>query len=256
MYAEKIIRDADLDDTEEGVRIGGRVLNNLRYADDTTLAAESESGLKVLLERVTSTSEKAGLYLNIKKTKVMSNTGMTTFRANNESIEVVKHFNFLGSMVEDDSGCCLELTKRLAMGRATMVGLTRIWKDRDLTKNTKAKLVKTLIFPIATYGCETWTLNKALHAKVAAFEIWCWRRMLRVPWTAKRTNASILEEIRPTMSLENIILNRKLSYFGHVIRGQGLESTVMLGMGNGQRNRGRPRKRWIDEVRESTGLGL
>ena len=256
LYAEEVMREADIDDTDIGIRVGGRVLNNLRYADDTTLAAETEDDLRALIERVTLSSEKAGLYLNIKKTKVMSNSSLSTFSANGEDIEVVKNFNLLGSMLSHDGSCEGELSRRLALGRASMAGLRKIWKDRDLMVATKLRLVEALVFPVATYGCETWTLTKAQKSKVRAFEQWCWRRLLRIPWTAKRTNESVVYEINPGNTLENKMMNQKLSYFGHVMRSHGLEKDVMLGMGNGSRSRGRPRRRWMDEIREVTGLGL
>lgn len=250
------MRSAGSEDAEEGIRMGGRILNNLRYADDTTLAAESELDLRSLIERVTLASEQAGLSLNIKKTKVLSNSGMTTFTANNENIEVVDHFVFLGSVIDEDSGCTRELTRRLALGRSAMIGLARIWKDRDLSVATKVRVVKALVFPVATYGCETWTLSKAQRARLEAFEMWCWRRMLRIPWTAKRTNVSVLAEVNSDTSLERTAMRMKLAYFGHVLRGQGLEASVMLGMGGGSRGRGRPKKRWLDEVKDVTGRSI
>jgi len=140
-----------------------------------------------------------------------------------------------------------EVIKRLALGRATMSGLERVCKDRGLSGYTKARLVKALVFPVATYGCETWTLGKAMKNKISAFEMWCWRRMLWIPWTAKRSNTSILGEIKEKMSLVHKVLKHKLTYFGHVVRSDGLEKTFMFG-------RGRPRRRWMDEVMETTGL--
>jgi len=161
LYAERVMREAGLEDSEVGVRVGGRVLNNLRYADDTTLAAETEEGLRKLIQDVTRASKKAGLHLNIKKTKVMSNAGITEFMVDGERIEVVKSFNLLGSIVEEEGTCRSELSRRLSLGRAAMTGLARIWKDRDLKITTKARLVRALVFPVAIYGCETWTLGKA-----------------------------------------------------------------------------------------------
>ena len=256
LYAERIMREAGLEESDIGVRVGGRVLNNLRYADDTTLISETEDGLKMLVENVTKAGEKAGLQLNIKKTKVMSNAGLSSFRTSGGDIEVVQKFNLLGAVLEEEGTCSSEVNRRMALGRAVMIGLSRIWKDRNIRLVTKSRLVKALVFPVATYGCEAWTHNKAQKAKLTTFEMWCWRRMLRVPWTARRTNASVLEEVGHDTMLELKVLRIKLSYFGHVVRGDGLEKAVMLGMGNGSRSRGRPRRRWLDELLEITGLRL
>jgi hypothetical protein len=256
LYAERVMREADLDETEEGVRIGGRKLNNLRYADDTTLAADKTEGLKTLIGKVKSASEKAGLFLNVKKTKVMATAQINSFKVDNEDIEVVKSFNFLGSTIEQEGDCRMEIGRRMSMGRAAMTGLSKIWKDRDISVATKSRLVKALVFPVMLYGCESWTTRKKERDRINAFEYWCWRRMLRIPWTAKRTNASIKEEIGAPLPLMNVIIKQKLSYFGHVMRSDGLEKSIMTGMGEGARGRGRPRTRWLDEVQKSTGLSL
>jgi exonuclease III len=256
LYAERVMREAGLQDAEEGIRIGGRIINNLRYADDVTLAADKEIGMKNLIEKVTIASEKAGLKLNVKKTKILSSKPIDSFSANNENIEVVKNFVMLGSVIEEDGDCREEVARRVNLGRAAMGGLSKIWKDKDISTSTKTKLVKALIFPIATYGAESWTLRQADRKKISAFEHWCWRRMLRISWTAKRTNKSITDEIDPGSSLENIIARQKLTYFGHVMRSNGLEKDIMTGMGEGKRERGRPRTRWLDEIKERTGLSL
>jgi hypothetical protein len=256
LYAEKVMRDAGLDETEEGIRIGGRNLNNLRYADDVTLAANTEDGLVSLIEKVTCASGKAGLYLNIQKTKVMSTAELQSFSLNNKNIEVVDHFNLLGSILEEEGSCKQEIVRRLALGRTAMCGLAKIWKDRDFPTSTKVRLVKALVFPVATYGAETWTTDKKLRTKIGSFEMWCWRKMLRIPWTARRTNASVIADIGEETSLENKIAKLKLEYFGHVVRADGLEKSIMLGMGDGHRNRGRPRRRWLEDITELTGLRL
>ena len=146
--------------------------------------------------------------------------------------------------------------RRLTLGRIAMTSMSKIWKDSAISKSTKTRLVRALVFPIALYGCESWTTRKTEKKKIASFENWCWRRMLRVSWTDRRTNASIDEEIGSGTTLLNQALKQKLSYFGHVVRADGLEKSLMLGMGEGKRNRGRPRARWMDEILERTGLGL
>ena len=155
LYAEMVMQEADLDDMQVGVRMGGRVLNNLRYADDVTLLAETEEGLRELVERVDEAGRRVGLHLNLKKTKVMSNSSVTLFQINNVDIEVVKTFNLLGSIIEETGTCGSELAMRLALGRVAMKGLAKVWKDRGLQVETKVRLVEALVFPVATYGCES-----------------------------------------------------------------------------------------------------
>jgi len=256
LYSERIMREAGLDEIEEGVKIGGRNLNNLRYADDTTLLANRELGLQKIIENVKCASENAGLYLNVKKTKIMSTNEMDTLKVDGEAIEVVNSFQFLGSTITKDGECKEEIRKRIMLGRTAMSGLDKIWKDKNITKKTKVRLVKALVFPVTMYGCETWTMKARDRKRINSFEYWCWRRMLRIAWTAKKTNEFIKEQVQVKVSLEQMINKQKLSYFGHVMRGNGLEKTVMLGMGEGKRSRGRPRRRWIDEVIEATDLSL
>ena len=256
LYTERIMREAGLEESEEGIRIGGRKVNNLRYADDTTLLAGSKDGLHNLLTNVQTHSEKAGLYLNTKKTKIMSTAKIDSFAINGVELEVVRSFVFLGSTIEEDGDCKEEIKRRLALGRASMGGLEKIWKDKNITMQSKIRLVNALVFPVALYGCESWTLRQNERKKVDAFEQWCWRRMLRIPWTARRTNKSIADEVNANMSLQGKIIKQKLSFFGHVMRANGLEKSIMLGMGEGKRGRGRPRTRWLDEIQSTTGLNL
>ena len=251
------MRISGVEEAKGGIRIGGLKINNLRYADDTTLAASSEEGLRHLIEIVKGTSESAGLFLNINKTKVMTNTNLKTFRAGNEIIEVVKSFIFLGSTLDEGGECKADVVKRLAMGRVAMAGLSKIWKDRDISIGTKSRLVRALVFTVATYGCETWTTRKEEIKKINAFENWCWRRMLRISWTAKRTNISIWEQVGRQYTLENEITKRKLTYFGHVMRSDdSLEKALILAMSDGKRKRSRPRTRWMDIIKEVTGLNM
>jgi hypothetical protein len=256
MYAEHIMREAGLEESSEGLKVGGRTVNNLRYADDTTLAAQTKDDLVQLIEKVKHHSESAGLYLNISKTKILTNAKIGEFVIKGEKIEIVHTFNLLGSSIDDNGGCYKEITRRLTLGRIAMSSMSKIWKDTNILKSTKARLVRALVFPIALYGCESWTTRKAEKKKIASFENWCWRRMLRVSWTNKRTNASINEEIGSGTTLLIQALKQKLSYFGHVVRADGLEKSLMLGMGEGKRSRGRPRARWIDEILERTELDL
>ena len=172
----------------------GRNINNLRYADDTTLMAKSEEELKSLLMKVKEESEKVGLKLNIQKTKIMAFGPITSWQIDGET---VADLIFLGSKITADGDCSHEIKRRLLL----MTNLDCIFKSRDITLPTNVRLVKAMVFPVVMYGCETWTIKKAEHRRIAAFELWCWRRFLIVPWIARRSNQSILKEISPGCSL-------------------------------------------------------
>ena len=154
-------------------------------------------------------------------------------------METVTDFIFLGSKITADGDCSLEIKRRLLLGRKAMINLDSIFKSRDITLPTKVHLVKAMVFPVVTYGCESWTVKKVEHQGIDAFELWCWRRLLRVPWTARRSNQSILKEINPRCSLEGLMLKLKLQYFGHLMRRvDSLEKTLMLGGIESRRRRG------------------
>ena len=186
------------------------------YADDTTLMAESKE-LKSLLMKVKEESEKAGLKLNIQKTKIMASGPITSWQIDRETVETVTDFTFLGSKITADGECSHEIKRCLLLGRKVMTNLDSILKNRDITLQTKVHLVKAMVFPVVTYGCESWTIKKAECQKIDAFELWCWRRLLSVPWTASRSNQSIVKEISPGCSLEGLMLKLKLQYFGHLM---------------------------------------
>ena len=174
-------------------------MNNLRYADDTTLMAESEEELKSLLMKVKEESEKVGLKLNIQKTKIMASGPITSWEIDGET---VADFIFLGSKITAYGDCSHEIKRHLLLGRKVMTNLDSILKRRDITLPTKVHLVKAMVFPVVMYGCESWTIKKAQGRRIDAFELWCWKRLLRVPCTARRSNQSILKEISPGYSLE------------------------------------------------------
>ena len=245
-----------MEEHQEGIKIGGRNVSNLRYADDTTLVAGFSAGLKNMLDKVKKASEKAGLYLNTKKTKVMANKDLETFTLDNEQYEVVDSFVLLGSAINKEGDCSSEIKRRIALGRVAMSGLDRTWKDNHLSTATKVRLVKAMVFPVTLYGCETWTMHKRDRNSINSFEHWCWRRMLRIPWMAKRTNESITAEVGESVRLANKVIQQKLSYFGHVTRGDSFEKSIMLGMGNGSRRRGRPRTRWMEDILKATDMTL
>ena len=256
LYAEYIMRNAGLDEAQAGIT-SWRNINNLRYADDTTLMAESKEELKSLLMKVKEESEKVGLKLNIQKTKIMASDSITSWEIDGETVETVTDFILGGSKITADGDCSHEIKRCLLLGRKVMTNLNSILKSRDITLPTKVRLVKAMVFPVVMYGCESWTVKKAEHRKTDAFELWCWRRLLRVPWTARRSNQSILEEIIPGSSLEGLMLKLKLLYFGHLIqRVDSLEKTLMLGGIGGRRIRGRQRMRWLDGITDSMGMNL
>ena len=176
--------------------------------------AESEE-LKSLLMKVKEESEEVGLKLNIQKTKIMASGPITSWQIDGESVETVADFIFLGSKITADGDCSHEIKRHLLLGRKAMTNLDSILKSRDITLPTKVHLVKTMLFPVVMYGCESWTIKKAESPRINAFELWCWRRLLRVPWTARRSNQSILKEISPECSLEGLMLKLKLQYLAN-----------------------------------------
>ena len=180
--------------------------------------AESEEELKSLLMKVKEESEKVGLKFNIQKTKIMASGPITLGQIDAETVETVTDFIFWGSKITADGKCSHEIKRCLFLGRKVMTNLDSILKGRDITLPTKVHLVKTMVFLVVMYGCESWTVKKAECRRLDAFELWCWRRLLRVPWTARRSNQSILEEISPGCSLEGMMLKLKLRHFGHLIR--------------------------------------
>ena len=211
------MRNAGLDEAQDGIKIAGRNINNLRYADDTTLMAESEEELKSFLIKVKEESEKAGLKLSIQKTKIMASGPITSWQIDGETMEPETDLIFLGSKITADGDCSYEIKRCLLLGRKVMINLDSILNSRDITLPTKVCLVKAMVFPVVTYGCPNWTIKKAEHPRIDAFELWCCRRLLRVPWTARKSNQSILKEISPEYSLGGLMLKLKLQYFGHLM---------------------------------------
>ena len=176
------MRNAGLEEAQAGIKAAGRNINNLRYADDTTLMAESEEELKSLLMKVKEESEKVGLKVNIQKTKIMASSPITSWEIDGETVETVSDFIFLGSKITADGDCSHEIKRRLFLGRKAMTNLDSILKSRDITLLRKVHIVKAMDFPVVMYGCKSWTKKKAEHQRIDAFELWCWRRLLRVPW--------------------------------------------------------------------------
>src|SRR5574341_1318276 len=202
-------------------------------------------------------SEKVAIKLNTQKTKMMASVPIISWQIDGETMETVTDFIFLVSKITADGDCSHEIKRYLLLGRKLMTNLDSILKSRDITFPTEVHLVKAMVFPVVMYGCEIWTVKRAEHRRIDAFELWCWRRLLRVPWTARRSNQSILKEISPGCSLEGMMLKLKLQYFGHLMqRVDSLEKILMLGGIGGRRKRGRQRMRWLDGITNSMDVSL
>ena len=212
------MRNAQLDEAQAGIKTAGRNISNLRYADDTTLMAEREDELKSLLMKMKEESERVGLKLNNQKTKITASSPITSLHSKQDKRwKQWQTLFFLDSKITVDSDCSHEIKRRLLLGRKVMINLDGILKSRDSTLPTKVHLVKAMVSPIVMYGYESWTTKKAERQRMDVLELWGWRRLLRVPWTARRSNQSILKEISPEYSLEGLMLKLKLQYFGHLM---------------------------------------
>ena len=243
------------DETQAEIKIARRNINDLRYTEDTTLTAESEEALKSLLMTVKEDSEKAGLKLNIQKTKIMASGPITSWQIDWETMETVRYC-ILG--FQNHCRWWLQLwNEKKLLGRKAMNNLDSILKSRDVTLPTKVCIVKAIVFLLIIYGCESWTIKKSQHWRIDAFGLWGQRRLLRVPWTARRSNRSILKEISLVYSLEGLMLKLKLQYFGHLMqRSDSFEKTLMLGKIEGRRRRGRQKMRWLDGITDLMAMSL
>ena len=207
--------------------------------------------------KVKKESEKVGLKLNIQKTKIMASSPITSWQIDRETVETVTGFIFGGSKITADGDCSYEIKRCLLLGRKVMTILDIKFKSRDITWSTRVCLVKAIVSPVVMYGCESWTIKKAAWHRIDAFELWCWRRLLRVAWTARRPNQSILKEISPEYSLEGLLLKLKLQYFGYLMRrADSFEKTPMLGKIESRRRRGWQRIRWLDGLTDSMDMTL
>ena len=207
--------------------------------------------------KVKEESEKVDLKLNIQKTKIMASGPITSWEIDGETVETVSHFIFGGSKITTDGDCSHEIKRCLLLGRKVMTNLDSLLKSRGITLSTKVRLVKAMVFPVVMYGCESWTIKKAEHQRIDAFELWCWKRLLRVPWIARRSNQPILKQISPRCSLEGLMLKLKLQSFGHLMRrADSSEKTLMLGKVEGRRRRGWQRMRWLNGITDSMNMGL
>ena len=237
--------NAGLDELQAGIKIARRNINSLRYADDITLMAESKEELKSLLMSVKEEREKTDLKLNIHKAKIMASGLTTSWHVGGEKVEAVTDFLFLGSKITMDGDCSHAIRSCLLLGRKAMTNLDSVLKSRDITLLTKVCIVKAMFFPVIMCGYDSWTIKKAESQRIDVFELWCCRRLLRVPWTVRWSNQSILEEINLEYSLEGLMW--KLQYFGHLMwTANSLEKTLMLGKIKSKRRIGWQRMRWLD----------
>lgn len=259
LYGEHIMRKA-LDGWDGGVAVGGRRVNNLRYADDTTVVASSEEEMAALLNKIEVESAKLGLKINHSKTKIMVVDRAQVLPITNalDGYEKVKEFVYLGSLITSDGSCTNEIRRRAGMAKSAMANLDKIWRNRGIRRSTKVRLVRALVFSIFLYGAETWSIRSSDSSKIDAFEMWCWRRLLRIPWTAMRTNESIIAELKITTRLTSICRKRALSFFGHIMRSSKhcLEKQIIVGQMEGRRARGRAPTRWCDAVKGAVGGGM
>ena len=248
------MRNTGLDEAQAGIKIARRNINNFRNAGDTTPMAENKEELKSLLIKVKEESEKPGWKLDLQKTKIIASGPITPWQINRGKWA---DFIFGGSKITANGDCSHEIKRRLLLGRKVMTNLDSVFKSRDITLPTKIHLVKAMVFPVVMYGCESWTVKKAERRRIDAFELWCWKRLLRVPWTAKRSIQSIIKEISPEYSLEGLMLKLNLQYFGYLMqRADSLEKTLVLGMIEGGRRRGWQRMRWLDVITDSMDMSL
>ena len=214
-------------------------------------------GTKEPLDESERRERKSWLKTQHSKTKIMASSPINSWQIDGETVETVTDFIYLGSKITADGDCSHEIKRHLLLQRKVMSNLDGILKSRDITLSTKVHLVKAMVFPVVMYGCETWTIKRAEHWKTDAFELWYWRRLLRVPWTARRSHQSILKEITPEYSLEDLMLKLKLQYFGHLLwRTDSLEKTLMLEKMEGRRREGWQRMRWLDGITEWMDMSL
>ena len=247
------MQNAGWKEVQAGIKIARRNTNNLRYADDTTLMTESEEELKCLSMKVKNESEKVDLKLNIQKSKIIASSPITSWQIDGEIMETVTDFVFLGSKITADGDCSLEIKRCLFLERKAMANLNSLFKRRDITLVVKVHIVKAMVFPVVMHGCESWAIQEAECQD--AFEVWCRRRLMRVPWIARRSNQSILKDINPEYSLEGLMWELKLQYFGHLTQRVDLfKKTLMLGKIEDRKGRGRQKIRWLEDITDSVDM--
>lgn len=250
LYSESIMRRIK---KVKGVKIGGQNINNIRYADDTVLIAESQASLQTLLNMITQESTKRGLELNCSKTEVMvisrkAATPKCNIQINGKALKQVDKYVYLGTIITSDGRCSNEIRARIAKAKSTFNSMKKILTNTNLSITVRKRVLQSYIMPILLYGCETWTMSKQITKQLEAAEMWFWRRMQRIPWTAKKTNEEVLREVTEKRNLIRSIMRRQARFFGHVMRRQQLENLVTTGKMEGKRGRGRPRVKFLDRL--------
>ena len=242
----------------EGVRIGGQNNNNIRYADDTVLVADSEEKLLVMLDRIKQESERKGLNINVKKTECMVISKRLpvprlNLQCGNQTVKQVASFKYLGSLITEDARCEVEVKKRIGIAKKTFSDMRNPLTNRKLSIRTRKNMMKTYIWSTLLYGVESWTLSGRLVRRLEAMEMWLWRRMMKVPWTARLTNGEVLIMVGENRQLMQAVRKRQLKFFGHIVRGGDMENLALTGMIEGGRGRGRPREKYLDGLVRQTG---
>ena len=255
LYGEMIMRHIE---DMEGFRVGGCNINNVRYADDTVLIADSAEKLQRLIDRVDSAGEELGLKINRGKTECMviskrNPPPLFDLEIGNESIKKVHQFKYLGSILGEDGRCEQEIRTRIGIAKTAFGKMKNVVTSRHIGTDTKIRVIKAYVWATLLYGCESWTISKEMERRLEAFEMWCYRRMMRVSWTERRTNQSILDEIQRSRELMKNIRKRQLGFLGHVLRREELENLSLTGRIDGQRGRGRPRVKYMDGLRKAIG---
>jgi len=258
-YSENVMRESVDEFTWIGVTVSGRTINDLRYADDIVLIATSQEALQALINKLSSVLRKYGLEINTKKTKVLvASTESTVVQVtcDNTPLEQVQSYRYLDSIITETSDCRAEIIARLWTARSAAKSLTSLWKDRSLNPQLKCRLMQTLVWSVAMYGCESWTVKAADSKRLNAFEMDMYRRMMRISWREHRTNNSITEELQPTCRFLAEVKRRKLQYeyFGHVVRADDLCTHILHVIIAGNRRRGRPWRQWTDDIKQWTGI--
>jgi hypothetical protein len=252
IYAEMMMIEA-FEDSNEGIKVGGEVIRDVRFADDQGMLASSEGELQTLMKRLEETAKEYDMKVNVKKTKVMvvskEEGKIANIVIDGQRIEQVEKFKYLGAVISQDNRCIKEIKARIGMAKDAFNKRKELLNKR-FSKKLKKKMVKTLIWPVALYGCETWTMNKEALGRLEAFEMWVWRRCEKVSWKDKKKNEEVLDLVEEERSLVNSITKRKKNWIGHVLRGNTLLKVVLEGRMAGKRGRGRPRKGMIDDIKE------
>ena len=258
LYTECIFKEIQ---DMKGIAIGGHNINNLRYADDTVLLAENEQDLQHLLDKIKDKSTEFGLDMNIKKTKTMviskkSAIPLVNIYVNNDRLEQVKNFKYLGQTIFDDGKCLDEIKQRIGIAKARFHAMSKVLKSRKISITTRMRLVRCYVYSALCYGCETWDINKLAANKINAFEMYIFRRLLRIKWTDHISNVKVLNTMNSKRNLLLSIQKRKLKYFGHITRGNNILTTLFQGEVPGKRTPGRQRRMWSDNIKEWTGWSL